>query len=74
MDFWLSLVFIADSKNALTDEEKQRERQRNEREIKNAEQEAYNYRVSNLDHVVVSRSQLCMHACSPLAFLFHYTF
>lgn len=44
--FYIESSFhIQDKNTAQTDEEKQRERQRNEREIKNAEQEAQNIKV-----------------------------
>lgn len=50
--------FVIDKNSAQTDEEKQRERQRNEREIKHAELEAQHFKVKNkclIEHKIASR-------------------
>lgn len=39
-------IYLTDSKTSQTDEEKQRERQRCEREAKKEEQDALNYKVN----------------------------
>lgn len=60
----LTTNFISDSKSAQTDEEKQRERQRNEREIKQAEIEAHNIKVNYIynrtNFYVIIGSFLCL--------------
>lgn len=48
LQFFLIHIFFPDKNSAQTDEEKQRERQRNERELKHAELEAQHFKVNKI--------------------------